>query len=66
MQSAACTCSPRRRFPYFRILVALGASGDADGVTVLEGGMTYGVLSMESYAFKIGAPGPRLGPILAV
>ena len=45
---------------FLPLLVALGASGDADGVTVLEGGMTYGVLSMESYVFEIGQPGPRL------
>jgi 4,5-DOPA dioxygenase extradiol len=52
----------RRRAPHARrahpteehflpLLVALGASEDADGVNVIEGGLTYGVLSMESYAF---------------
>jgi 4,5-DOPA dioxygenase extradiol len=34
--------------------VALGSSDDADGIDILEGGVTYGVLSMESYAW--GAP----------
>jgi 4,5-DOPA dioxygenase extradiol len=38
---------------FLPLLVALGASDDADSLTVLEGGMTYGVLSMESYAFQI-------------
>jgi len=38
---------------FLPLLVALGASGDADSLTVLEGGMTYGVLSMESYAVQI-------------
>jgi 4,5-DOPA dioxygenase extradiol len=36
---------------FLPLLVALGASDAADAVTVIEGGMTYGVLSMESYAF---------------
>lgn len=44
---------------FLPLLVALGASGDADTVTVLEGGMTYGVLSMESYAFEISEAGAR-------
>ena len=34
--------------------IALGAASDADAVDVLDGGVTYGVLSMESYAW--GAP----------
>lgn len=34
------------------LLVAVGASGGADAVEVLEGGMSYGVLSMESYGFS--------------
>lgn len=38
---------------FLPLLVALGASDDSDAVTILEGGMTYGVLSMESYAFEI-------------
>ena len=36
---------------FLPLLVAVGASEDADAVTVIDGGMTYGVLSMESYAF---------------
>jgi 4,5-DOPA dioxygenase extradiol len=36
---------------FLPLLVALGASDDADAVNVIDGGMTYGVLSMESYAF---------------
>jgi 4,5-DOPA dioxygenase extradiol len=36
---------------YLPLLVALGASDAADPVQVIEGGMTYGILSMESYAF---------------
>jgi 4,5-DOPA dioxygenase extradiol len=37
---------------FLPLLIALGASDEADDVTVLEGGMTYGVLSMESYLFR--------------
>ncbi|HEY2463117.1 MAG TPA: class III extradiol ring-cleavage dioxygenase [Steroidobacteraceae bacterium] len=37
---------------FLPLLVALGASDEADTVAVLEGGMTYGVLSMESYVFQ--------------
>lgn len=51
---------------FLPLLVALGASGDADAVTVLEGGMTYGVLSMESYVFEIGQPAARLQNIPTV
>ena len=45
---------------FLPLLVALGASEDADAVNVIEGGMTYGVLSMDSYVFEISQPGPRL------
>ena len=38
-------------------LVALGAAGDDDLLRVIDGGMTYGVLSMESFAF--GFPNPE-------
>jgi 4,5-DOPA dioxygenase extradiol len=48
------------------MLVALGASSDADTVRVLEGGMTYGVLSMESYAFQISEAGAPLGHVPGV
>jgi 4,5-DOPA dioxygenase extradiol len=37
---------------FLPLLVAVGASDESDEVTVIEGGMTYGVLSMESYAFR--------------
>ena len=37
---------------FLPLLIALGASDAADEVTVIEGGMTYGVLSMESYIFR--------------
>jgi 4,5-DOPA dioxygenase extradiol len=36
---------------FLPLLVALGASNDDDAVDVIEGGMTYRVLSMESYAW---------------
>jgi 4,5-DOPA dioxygenase extradiol len=36
---------------FLPLLVALGAARDADAIDVLEGGVTYGVLSMESYAW---------------
>jgi 4,5-DOPA dioxygenase extradiol len=45
---------------FLPLLVALGTSSDADAVTVLEGGMTYGVLSMESYMFENSQAGSRL------
>ena len=51
---------------FLPLLVALGASAAADAVTVLEGGMTYGVLSMESYSFEIGQTGARLEKIPTV
>jgi 4,5-DOPA dioxygenase extradiol len=51
---------------FLPLLVALGASGDGDAVTVLDGGMTYGVLSMESYVFEIDQPAARLQNIPAV
>jgi 4,5-DOPA dioxygenase extradiol len=37
---------------FLPLLVALGASDDSDTVEVIDGGMTYGVLSMESYVWK--------------
>jgi 4,5-DOPA dioxygenase extradiol len=36
---------------FLPLLVAAGAADASDVVTVIEGGMTYGVLSMESYVF---------------
>ena len=37
---------------FLPLLIALGASDALDEVTVMEGGMTHGVLSMESYLFR--------------
>jgi 4,5-DOPA dioxygenase extradiol len=51
---------------FLPLLVAVGASEDADAVTVIEGGVTYGVLSMESFAFEIGQSEARLGAGAAV
>jgi len=40
---------------YLPLLVALGAGADGDEIPeVIEGGMTYGVLSMDSYAWGLG------------
>ena len=40
---------------FLPLLIALGASATDDPVTVIEGEITYGVLSMESYLFgKVG------------
>jgi 4,5-DOPA dioxygenase extradiol len=38
---------------FLPLLVTLGASDSADAVTTIEGGMTYGVLSMDSYAWGL-------------
>jgi len=38
---------------YLPLLVALGASDDRDATRVIEGGMTHGVLSMDSYAWGL-------------
>lgn len=40
---------------FLPLLVAAGASDRAAPVRVLEGGMTYGVISMESYLFGVAA-----------
>ena len=40
---------------FLPLLVALGAQGEGDAVKVLDGGITYGVLSMESYAWGVPA-----------
>ncbi|WP_049622364.1 dioxygenase family protein [Frateuria defendens] len=40
---------------FLPLLVALGASRDGEAAEVIEGGITYGVLSMESYGW--GLPG---------
>ncbi|EIL87791.1 hypothetical protein UU9_14920 [Rhodanobacter fulvus Jip2] len=38
---------------YLPLLVAMGASADTDAPRLVEGGMTYGVLSMDSFAFGL-------------
>jgi 4,5-DOPA dioxygenase extradiol len=38
---------------YLPLLVAVGASAGTDAARVVEGGMTYGVLSMDSFAFGL-------------
>jgi 4,5-DOPA dioxygenase extradiol len=38
---------------YLPLLVAMGASADTDAARLVEGGMTYGVLSMDSFAFGL-------------
>lgn len=38
---------------YLPLLVALGAHTEGEAVQVIEGGITYGVLSMESYAWGL-------------
>lgn len=42
---------------YLPLLVALGASSDTDAARRIEGGMTYGVLSMDSFAFGLADAG---------
>ena len=37
---------------YLPLLVAMGARNDADAVQVLDGGITYGVLSMQSFVWS--------------
>jgi 4,5-DOPA dioxygenase extradiol len=41
---------------FLPLLVAAGAAADAPEVQTLEGGVTYGVLAMDSYLFGAGAP----------
>ncbi len=38
---------------YLPLLVALGASGGDDTASLVDGGMTYGVLSMDSFGFGL-------------
>ena len=38
---------------YLPLLVALGASVDDEAPTRIEGGMTYGVLSMDGFGFGL-------------
>lgn len=46
---------------FLPLLVALGAQADNDALQLLEGGITRGVLSMESYAWRNAAAAPRCG-----
>jgi len=41
---------------YLPLLVAMGASTGTDAAHLVEGGMTYGVLSMDSFAFGLPEP----------
>ncbi|WP_395608081.1 DODA-type extradiol aromatic ring-opening family dioxygenase [Pseudomonas sp. B22129] len=49
---------------FFPLFVALGAAGPDYEVNLIEGGVTYGVLSMDSYLFNASAPdtAPRKTP----
>jgi 4,5-DOPA dioxygenase extradiol len=38
---------------FLPLLIAMGAAGTADPVRVLDGGITYGVISMESYVWGL-------------
>ena len=44
---------------FLPLLVALGAASDVDDVIAIDGGMTYGVLSMDSFAWGVGTAGTR-------
>ena len=46
---------------YLPLLVALGASAEHEAATLIPGGMTYGVLSMDSFGFGLGPAWPRPG-----
>jgi 4,5-DOPA dioxygenase extradiol len=39
---------------FLPLLSALGAASDTDSVVAIDGGMTYGVLSMDSFAWGVG------------
>jgi 4,5-DOPA dioxygenase extradiol len=45
---------------FLPLLVALGAATDADDVIPIDGGMTYGILSMDSFAWGVGTSGNTL------
>lgn len=51
---------------FLPLLVAAGAMEASDVVSVLEGGVTYGVLAMECYAFEIDQSEARLSSGTAV
>ena len=42
---------------FLPLLVTLGAASDADDAIAIDGGMTYGVLSMDSFAWGVGLYG---------
>ena len=44
---------------FLPLLVALGASDGDDAVRVIDGGMTYEILSMQSYGFGLAEPAAR-------
>ncbi|HEX7115355.1 MAG TPA: class III extradiol ring-cleavage dioxygenase [Steroidobacter sp.] len=50
---------------FLPLLIAAGASCENESIEVLEGGMTYGVLSMESYGWGVQHPLCRERPIAA-
>lgn len=47
---------------YLPLLVALGASDEADTAQLIEGGLTYGMLSMDSFAWGAPAAAPAPPP----
>jgi 4,5-DOPA dioxygenase extradiol len=47
---------------FLPLLVALGASADDDRIDLLSGGMTYGVLSMDSFGFGLPVAAAPLPP----
>lgn len=46
---------------FLPLLIALGAAGEHYDTRVLEGGVSYGVLSMDSYLFSSATPQPHQG-----
>lgn len=48
---------------FLPLLIALGAAGEHYDTRVLEGGVSYGVLSMDSYLFSSASPQPHQGVI---
>ena len=46
---------------YLPLLVALGASAPHEAAALIPGGMTYGVLSMDSFGFGLGSAWPQPG-----
>jgi 4,5-DOPA dioxygenase extradiol len=46
---------------FLPLIIALGAAGEHYDTRVLEGGVSYGVLSMDSYLFSSAPPQPHQG-----